>query len=99
MVEEGISVECWAELMVGYKGLGYNNRSPVIISSSAPSSCPSRFPAKGRGSKVGVGKYIMQLRQDVSGISLNRLLCNCPFATVNNKVYCWKINGKRGEGG
>ncbi len=53
---------CWADLMVGYKGLGYKglgynglgynelryNRSPVIISSSAPSSYPSRVPAKGR---------------------------------------------------
>jgi hypothetical protein len=34
--------------MVGYKGLGYK-RSPVIISSSAPSSCPSRFPQRVEG--------------------------------------------------
>jgi hypothetical protein len=44
--------------------------------------CPVLVPfeVSRKGSRVGVGKDIMQLRQDVSGIGF----------TVNNKVYCWK---------
>ncbi len=42
--------------------------------------CPVLVPfeVSRKGSRVGVGEYIMQLRQDVSGISLKRLLRNCP---------------------
>ncbi len=38
---------------------------------------PFEFSSR-KGSRVGVGKDIMQLRQDVSGIGLKRLLRNCP---------------------
>ena len=40
------------------------------------------FEVSLKGSRVGVGEYIMQLRQDVSGISLKRLLRNCPVVPV-----------------
>jgi hypothetical protein len=42
--------------------------------------CPVLVPfeVSRKGSRVGVGKDIMQLRQDVSGIGLKRLLRNCP---------------------
>ncbi len=42
--------------------------------------CPVLVPfeVSRKGSRVGVGKDIMQLRQNVSGIGLKRLLRNCP---------------------
>ncbi len=42
--------------------------------------CPVLVPfeVSHKGSRVGVSEYIMQLRQDVSGISLKRLLRSCP---------------------
>ncbi len=42
--------------------------------------CPVLVPfdVSRKGSRVVVGKDIMQLQQDVSGISLKRLLRNCP---------------------
>ncbi len=42
--------------------------------------CPVLVPfeVSRKGSRVGVGKDIMQLRQDVSGIGLKILLRNCP---------------------
>ncbi len=42
--------------------------------------CPVLVPFEDsrKGSRVGVGKDIMQLRQNVSGIGLKRLLRNCP---------------------
>ncbi len=36
------------------------------------------FEVSRKWSRVGVGKDIMQLRQNVSGIGLKRLLSNCP---------------------
>ncbi len=36
------------------------------------------FEVSRKGSRGGVGKDIMQLRQNVSGIGLKRLLRNCP---------------------
>jgi hypothetical protein len=43
--------------------------------------CPVLVPfeVSRKGSRVGVGKDIMQLRQNVSSISLKRLLRNCPI--------------------
>jgi hypothetical protein len=54
--------------------------------------CPVLVPfeVSRKGSRVGVGKDIMQLRQNVSGIGLKRLLRNCPVCHENNNVYCWK---------
>jgi hypothetical protein len=42
--------------------------------------CPVLVPfeVSRKGSRVGVGKDIMQLRQNVSGVGLKRLLRNCP---------------------
>jgi hypothetical protein len=42
--------------------------------------CPVlvHFEVSHKGSRVGVGKDIMQLLQNVSGIGLERLLRNCP---------------------
>ncbi len=42
--------------------------------------CPVLVPfeVSRKGSRVGVGKDIMQLRLNVSGIGLKRLLHNCP---------------------
>ncbi len=42
--------------------------------------CPVLVPfeVSRKGSRVKVGKDIVQLRQNVSGISLKRLLNNCP---------------------
>ncbi len=42
--------------------------------------CPVLVPfeVSRKGSRVGVGKDTMQLRQNVGGIGLKRLLRNCP---------------------
>ena len=55
--------------------------------------CPVLVPfeVSRKGSRVGVGKDIMQLRQDVKAAQASNVWCAiAPFATVNNKVYCWK---------
>ena len=86
-------------LTVGYGEYvwGGYTRSPSITSSSlAPSPNPSRLPAKGLG--VGVCEDVVQLRQDVRGISLERLLRNRPVC--HRKQQCILLeNGERGEGG
>ena len=42
--------------------------------------CPQllTFEMARKGSRVGVGEDVVQLRQNVSGIGLKRLLRNCP---------------------
>ncbi len=42
--------------------------------------CPQLWPCEisRKGARVGVGEDVMQLRQNVSGIGLKRLLSNCP---------------------
>ncbi len=44
-----------------------------------PVLVPFEVSRKGSRSRVGMGKDIMQLRQNVSGIGLKRLLRNCPI--------------------
>ncbi len=51
-----------------------------------------------KGSRVGVGKDIMQLRQNVSGIGLKRLLSNCPVCNSKQQSVLLK-NREWGEGG
>ena len=64
--------------------------------------CPVLVPFEffRKGSRVGVGKDIMQLRQDVKAARASNVWCAiAPFATVNNKVYCWKTGKEENEGG
>ncbi len=56
------------------------------------------FEVSRKGSRVGVGKDIMQLRQNVSGIDLKRLLSNCPVC--NSKQQSVRLENREwGEGG
>ncbi len=62
--------------------------------------CPVLVPfeVSRKGSRVGVGKDIVQLRQNVSGISLKRLLSDCPVCNSKQEGVLLK-NGEWGEGG
>jgi hypothetical protein len=61
-------------------------------------SLPEPFEVARERSGVGVCEDVVQLRQDVRGISLERLLRNRPVC--HRKQQCILLeNGERGEGG
>ncbi len=62
--------------------------------------CPVLVPFEicRKGSRVGVGEDIMQLRQNVSGIGLERLLRKCPFCHSEQQSVLLG-NGGGGKGG
>ena len=62
------------------------------------SALPEPFEVARERSGVGVCEDVVQLRQDVRGISLERLLRNRPVC--HRKQQCILLeNGERGEGG
>ncbi len=62
--------------------------------------CPVLVPfeVSRKGSRVGVGKDIMQLRQNLSDIGLKRLLSNCPVCNSKQQSVLLE-NREWGEGG
>ncbi len=55
------------------------------------------FEISRKGSRVGVGEDVMQLRQNVSGIGLKRLLRNCPVC--HSKQQSILLEHREGEEG
>ena len=62
--------------------------------------CPQllAFEIARKGSRVGVGEDVVQLRQNVSGIGLKRLLRNCPVCHSKQQSILLE-HGEGGEGG
>ena len=62
--------------------------------------CPEllTFEVAREGSRVGVGEDVVQLRQNVSGISLKRLLRNCPVCHSKQQGVLLE-HREGGEGG
>ena len=62
--------------------------------------CPEllTFEISRKGSRVGVGEDVMQLRQNVSGIGLKRLLRNCPVCHSKQQSILLE-HREGGEGG
>ncbi len=62
--------------------------------------CPEllTFEISRKGSRVGVGEDVMQLRQNVSGIGLKRLLCNCPVCHSKQQIILLE-HREGGKGG
>jgi len=62
--------------------------------------CPEllTFEISRKGSRVGVGENVVQLRQNVSGIGLKRLLRNCPVCHSKQQSILLE-HREGGEGG
>ncbi len=82
-------------LWFSFVGSRVDKVPPIPSFLIAPSSYPSKFPAKGRRvewASMAVGV----LGQDVGGIGLERLLCDCPVSHHKQESALVK-NGERGQ--
>ncbi len=81
-------------------GAGLAGRVINHIPSHITLVCPQlwTFEVSRKGSRVGVGEDVMQLRQNVSSIGLQRLLRNCPVCHSKQQNILLE-HGEGGEGG
>ncbi len=82
-------------LTVGYVGYVWGGTQGLPLLASA---LPEPFEVARERSGVGMCEDVVQLRQDVRGVSLERLLRNRPVC--HRKKQCILLeNGEGGEGG
>jgi hypothetical protein len=80
-----LAVGYWGYDGGGGSGVDYVPSHAIILARSV--LVP--FDIAREGSKFGVGEDVGVLARNLGCVAL-RLLCNCPLATVHNKVYWWK---------